>query len=55
MAWIDAWALSHGLRLADAMIGATAFELQSTLITGNVKRFGAAAWAKDRRRENLPP
>jgi predicted nucleic acid-binding protein len=38
---IDRLALSHGMRLADALIGATAIELQPTLITANVKHFGA--------------
>ena len=38
---IDELALSHGLRLADALIGATAIELQATLLTGNVKHFAA--------------
>lgn len=38
---IDRLALSHGLRLADALIGATAIELQATLITANVKHFSA--------------
>lgn len=36
---IDSLALSHGLRLADALIGATAIEYQATLITANVKHF----------------
>jgi len=38
---IDRLALSHGMRLADALIGATAIELHATLITANVKHFGA--------------
>ena len=38
---IDALALSHGLRLADALIGATAVELEATLISANVKHFSA--------------
>ena len=38
-ALIDEFALSHGLRLADALIGATAIELHATLLTGNVKHF----------------
>lgn len=38
-ALIDELALSHGLRLADALIGATAVELAATLITANVKHF----------------
>ena len=38
---IDALALSHGMRLADALSGATAIELQATLITANVKHFSA--------------
>jgi predicted nucleic acid-binding protein len=38
---IDRLALSHGMRLADALIGATAIELKATLITANVKHFGA--------------
>ena len=38
---IDSLALSHGLRLADALIGATAIVNMATLITANVKHFGA--------------
>jgi predicted nucleic acid-binding protein len=38
---IDRLALSHGMRLADALIGATAIEHQCTLITANVKHFSA--------------
>ena len=38
---VERLALSHGLRLADALIGATALEMQTTLITANVKHFAA--------------
>ena len=38
---IDRLALSQGMRLADALIGATAIEHQATLITANVKLFSA--------------
>ena len=40
-ALIDQLALSHGMRLADALIGATAIDLQATLVTANVKHFSA--------------
>ena len=39
--WVDMLALSHGMRLADALIGATAIEHGLTLITANVKHFGS--------------
>ena len=38
---IDALALSHSMRLADALIGATALEHDLTLLTANTKHFGA--------------
>lgn len=38
---IDSLALSRGLRLADALIAATAMERQATLITANVEHFSA--------------
>ena len=38
---IDRLALSHALRLADALIGATAIEHRAALITANVKHFSA--------------
>lgn len=39
---IDTLALSHGMRLADALIGATTIEHHLTLLTANVKHFGSA-------------
>jgi predicted nucleic acid-binding protein len=39
---IDTLALSRGMRLADALIGATAIEHGLTLLTANVKHFAAA-------------
>lgn len=38
---IDKLALSHGLRLADALIGATAIEIGAALITANLRHFAA--------------
>ncbi len=38
---IDRYALGHGLQLADALIAATALEHRCTLLTANVKHFGA--------------
>jgi predicted nucleic acid-binding protein len=38
---IDRLALSHGLRLADALIGATAIALGATLSSANAKHFAA--------------
>lgn len=40
VALIDSYALSAGLRLADALIAATALDLGLTLLTGNAKHFG---------------
>lgn len=37
---VDALALSHGMRLGDALIGATAIEHGLTLVTAKVKHFG---------------
>lgn len=41
MRLIDRHALSDGLRLADALIAATALEHGLPLLTGNIKHFGA--------------
>jgi len=38
---IDRYALGNGLQLADALIAATALEHRRTLLTANVKHFGA--------------
>jgi hypothetical protein len=40
---IDTLALSQGMRLADALIGATAIEHGLTLISANFKHFGAVS------------
>ncbi len=40
---IDELALSYGLRLADALIGATAIEHRLTLLTGNTAHFAPIA------------
>ena len=47
-ALIDELALSQGMRLADALIGATAIEIQATLLAANVKHFSARPWAHHR-------
>ena len=49
---IDALALSHSTRLADALIGATALEHDLTLLTANTKHFGAV---KDLQVESFAP
>lgn len=41
MQLIDAYALSHSLQLADALIAATALEHGLTVLTANTKHFGA--------------
>jgi predicted nucleic acid-binding protein len=40
---VDSLAMSHGMRLADALIGATAIEHGLTLVTANVKHFSAVS------------
>lgn len=37
---IDSLALSHGMRLADALIASTAIEHELTLLSANAKHFG---------------
>ena len=46
MVLIDAHALADGLRLADALIAATALEHNLALLTGNTKHFSALAQLK---------
>ncbi len=43
---VDALALSHGMRLADALIAATAIEHGIALLTGNRKHFSPIAELK---------
>lgn len=38
---IESYAISNGLVLADALIGATAIEIGQELLTGNVKHYKA--------------
>lgn len=41
MQLVDAYALSHGLQLGDALIAATALEHGATILTSNAKHFSA--------------
>lgn len=43
MGLIEAYALSHNLQLADALIAATALEHDLTVLTANAKHFRAVA------------
>ncbi len=49
MTLIDDYALSGGLRLADALIAATAIEMNLTLLTANIKHFAAIQQLKVQR------
>lgn len=37
--YIESYALSHGLQLADALVAASAAEFGTALVTGNVKHY----------------
>ena len=41
MQLVDTYALSHNLQLGDALIAATALEYDLSVLTANVKHFGA--------------
>ncbi|MDD5057475.1 MAG: PIN domain-containing protein [Sideroxydans sp.] len=49
MALIDDYALAGGLRLADALIAATAIEMNLTLLTANIKHFAVIKQLKIQR------